>query len=236
MRLDKYCTQFVDSRTKAQDLIKNGNVSVNGKIIKKASFQIEESDDIKINQEEESYVSRAAYKLLAAVGAFDIQLKDKVVLDIGASTGGFTDVCIRFGASKVYALDVGHLQLNPTLDKNEHVVKMEGRNARYLEKDWFDSRIDFICMDVSFISAKTILDRVFEVLSVDEMVILIKPQFECGPTNLNKQGVLKDKKLAKKIIENYKKYFLQQYPHVDVIPSPIKGRTGNQEFVVYARK
>ncbi len=236
MRLDKYCTQFMDSRAKAQDAIKNGRVRVNQKVIKKASFTITEEDTIEIEKDMDDYVSRAAYKLLAAIEEYAIDLKDFVVLDIGASTGGFTDVCIRHGAKKVYALDVGHLQLAPRLEKDPRVVKMEGRNARYLEKEWFDETIDFVCMDVSFIQAKTILDRVFEVFDLSSMVILIKPQFECGPTHLNKQGILKDKKLAKKILENYRRYFLQHYPKVDIIESPIQGRGGNQEYVVYARK
>ncbi len=236
MRLDKYCTQFMDSRVKAQDAIKNGRVSVNGKVIKKASFAIEKQDKIEIEKDIDDYVSRAAYKLLGAIETFSISLKNLVVLDIGASTGGFTDVCLRQDAKKVYALDVGHLQLSSRLEKDGRVIKMEGRNARYLEKEWFDETIDFICMDVSFIQAKTILDRVFEVLDISSMVILIKPQFECGPSYLNKQGILKDKKIAKKIVENYRKYFYQHYPKVDIIESPIQGRGGNQEYVVYARK
>ena len=236
MRLDKYCSQFMDSRAKAQDAIKNGRVRVNQKVIKKASFSICEQDQVEIEKDLDDYVSRAAYKLLAAIEKYSISLKDLVVLDIGASTGGFTDVCLRKEAKKVYALDVGHLQLASRLEKDCRVIKMEGRNARYLEKEWFDEKIDFVCMDVSFIQAKTILDRVFEVLDLSSMVILIKPQFECGPSYLNKQGILKDKKVAKKIVEDYRRYFLQHYPKVDLIESPIQGRGGNQEYVVYARK
>lgn len=226
----------MDSRAKAQDAIKNGRVSVNGKVIKKVSFAIDDEDQVEIKKDVDDYVSRAAYKLLAAIDCYSISLKDFVVLDIGASTGGFTDVCLRQDARKVYALDVGHLQLSRRLEKDNRVIKMEGRNARYLEKEWFDEAIDFICMDVSFIQAKTILDRVFEVLDVSSMVILIKPQFECGPSYLNKQGILKDKKIAKKIVENYRKYFSSHYSKVDIIESPIQGRGGNQEYVVYARK
>lgn len=234
-RLDKYCSSLCESRTKAQDLIKKGNVKVNGVVIKKASTLLEPEDRVEIVQDD-PYVSRAAYKLLGAVENYAINLKEKTVLDVGASTGGFTDVCLQHGAKKVYALDVGHLQLAKRLDQDSRVIKMEGRNARYMEADWFDTKIDFLCMDVSFIQAKTILDRVFEVLTIDSMVILIKPQFECGPSFLNKQGILKDKKLAKKIVDQYVQYLLVHYPKVDWMPSPIQGRQGNQEFVLYARK
>ena len=125
-RLDKYCSSLCESRTKAQDLIKKGNVKVNGVVIKKASTLLEPEDRVEIVQDD-PYVSRAAYKLLGAVESYAINLKEKTVLDVGASTGGFTDVCLQHGAKKVYALDVGHLQLAKRLDQDSRVIKMEGR-------------------------------------------------------------------------------------------------------------
>ena len=236
MRLDVACIEKLETRTKAQDAIKAGRVSVNGKVITKSSFQVNEEDAIEIASIENDFVSRGGHKLLGAIESFHIDLKDKVVLDIGASTGGFTDVCLRYGAKKVYALDVGHLQLHPSLDKNSKVVKMEGHNAREIIPEWFDEKIDFMCMDVSFISCKTILEHVFSVMNVDTIAILVKPQFECGPQYLNKHGILKNKKLSKDIIESVKSFVFQYYENVNYMESIITGRGGNQEYMLYATK
>ncbi|MBQ0065305.1 MAG: TlyA family RNA methyltransferase [Firmicutes bacterium] len=234
VRLDKACSDLLKTRAKAQDAIKEGRVSVNGKVISKPSFLIEENDEIKIEEKEDDFVSRAGHKLKAAIDTFHISVENQTVLDIGASTGGFSDVCLRHGAKKVYALDVGHLQLAKELDEDSRIVKMEGYNAKELDPADFDP-LDFICMDVSFISCKTILERIFEVLPVAHLAILVKPQFECGPKALNKQGVLKDKKLQQKIVEDVKNYVFSKYKTVKVIPSPIVGRSGNQEYILYAK-
>ncbi|MDO4465872.1 MAG: TlyA family RNA methyltransferase [Bacillota bacterium] len=234
IRLDVYCSDHLKTRAKAQDAIKEGRVTVNGKVITKPSFQIDESNEIQIAEKEDDFVSRAGHKLKAAIDTFQIKLAGQTVLDIGASTGGFSDVCLRQGAKKVYALDVGHLQLAKELDEDSRIVKMEGYNAKELNPDDFES-VDFICMDVSFISCKTILDRVFQVMPVSHLAILVKPQFECGPKALNKQGVLKDKKLQQKIVEDVKNFVFSKYKTVKVIPSPIVGRSGNQEFILYAK-
>lgn len=236
MRLDKVCAIELGSRTKAQDHIKKGLVEVNGKVIQKSSYLVSELDSVVIKNDGYEFVSRAAYKLLGAMDTFSIDLNDQVVLDIGASTGGFTDVCLRHDAKKVYALDVGHLQLDPTLAMDPRVIKMEGKNARELKADWFDEPIDFICMDVSFISCQTILEHVFKEMIPKHLVVLVKPQFECGPQALNKHGVLKNEKLALQIV-NKKQAFLQiYYQQVHVMKSPIQGRSGNQEYVIYAQE
>lgn len=234
-RLDVVCKEKLKTRAKAQDAIKEGRVSVNGKVILKNSFLVDDEDLIEIQEDENQYVSRAAHKLEVVFKEFHVDITNQIVLDIGASTGGFTDVCLRHDAKKVYALDVGHLQLDEKLDKDKRVIKMEGRNAKEIETNWFDDSIDFICMDVSFISCKTILKRIFNVLPVAHMVVLIKPQFECGPTYLNKQGVLKDKKIQKKIVDDVTNYVSTKYKKIKVIPSPITGRSGNQEYVLYAK-
>lgn len=233
IRLDKYCVKELKTRTKAQDQIKAGHVTVNGRIVKKPSFLVKSDDHIVIDTNE-TYVSRGAYKLLTAIEHWHIDLKNQIVLDIGASTGGFTEVCLKNGAKKVYALDVGHLQLSSKLDKNPKVVKMEGRNARHIKASWFDDKIDFICMDVSFISCKTILKAVFSECKVSSLVVLIKPQFECGPDALNHKGVLKDPKKAQEIVESIQSYVHLYYDFTDVVKAGIKGRNGNQEYVLYA--
>ena len=185
IRLDKALLNQISSRAKAQDMIKEGKISVNGKVITKASFLVEDE-----------FVSRGAFKLKGCLDTYNVNIQNQVVLDIGASTGGFTDVCLRYGAKKVYALDVGHLQLAKELDQDCRVIKMEGHNAREIVPEWFDESIDFMCMDVSFISCKTILEHVLRVLSIRHIAILVKPQFECGPTALNKHGVLKNSNLT----------------------------------------
>lgn len=235
-RLDQSCIEYFSTRAKAQDAIKAGRVKVNKKTITKCSYLVNEEDEIEIEKKEVEFVSRAYEKLDTALKTFLIDLKDKVVLDIGASTGGFTQACLQAKARKVYALDVGHLQLDPILDQDQRVVKMEGCNAREIEADWFDEPIDFICMDVSFISAKTILDHVFSVLDVEKLVVLVKPQFECGPQALNKKGVLKNPNIRKKILEDMDQYFRQFYERVDWIDSPIKGRSGNLEALAYLHR
>ena len=179
-------------------------------------------------------MSRAGIKLKDAMEYFHIDIFNQTVLDIGASTGGFTDVCIRHHAKKVYALDVGHLQLDKTLEDNPRVIKMEGFNARNITKDTFAEAIDFVCMDVSFISCKTILEVIFDTVQPTHMVILIKPQFECGPQFLNKHGVLKNQKIINHVLEDVKNFISVKYKNVNIIPSSIKGRSGNQEYLCYA--
>lgn len=233
-RLDKACLEFISTRAKAQDAIKENRVLVNGKVISKASYLVCEQDEIKVLSSEDDFVSRAGIKLKDAMEYFHIDIFNQTVLDIGASTGGFTDVCIRHHAKKVYALDVGHLQLDKTLEQNPRVIKMEGFNARNITKDTFAEAIDFVCMDVSFISCKTILEVIFDTVQPTHMVILIKPQFECGPQFLNKNGVLKNQKVINHVLEDVKNFISVKYINVNIIPSSIKGRSGNQEYLCYA--
>lgn len=234
MRLDQYCTQLCGTRSKSKDAIKQGWVSVNGTIIKKPSYIVQECDSVVLEHKEE-YVSRAAYKLLGAFDTFPIDINDQVVLDIGASTGGFTQVCLDKGAKKVYALDVGHSQLDASLSQREDVVVMEKRNARECEPSWFKDPIDFICMDVSFISCKTILKQIFSKLDVQHMVILIKPQFEVGPQYV-RNGIVTSQKKVNEVLEDIISYTKEYYPYVTIAPSQKKGRKGNQEYTMYATK
>lgn len=235
MRLDKKLAENLPSRSKAADLIKNQRVLVNGKTITKPGFEVGEEDEIEI-LEALDFVSRAGHKLEGAFQAFSFSVKDQVVLDIGASTGGFTECCLNHGAKKVYALDVGHLQLADSLKKDDRVVEMEGRNARELKKDWFEDDIDFICMDVSFISSELILEPVFSQILPQHLAILVKPQFELDPSRLNKNGIVKNEKDRLKAIEKVENFIRKYYKEVKLIDSPIKGRQGNQEAILYARE
>lgn len=236
IRLDKKIADKFPTRSKAGDAIRNGNVIVEGKVQKKPGFLVEEDAVIEILNQENEFVSRAAGKLLGAFEEFDFHIENENVLDIGASTGGFTQVCLQKGARKVYALDVGHLQLAKELDEDPRVVKMEDTNARYITKDMFEDPIDFICMDTSFISAKTILDPVLKELDPKHLAVLIKPQFECGPQFLNKNGILRNEKVRERILQDYLAYFKKSYPYVRWMDSKVAGRKGNQEFVLYASK
>ena len=231
MRLDKYLVEngLVESRAKAQDLIKEGNVLINDKIIKKDSYNVLDTDNVKL-LEVESYVSRGAYKLIEALNNFNIDVNNKVVLDVGASTGGFTDVLIKRGALKVYALDVGEAQLHPSLINNSKVINMEKTNI--LSKTFADFKdISLITIDVSFVSLKNILPHLFTFNT--PIIALFKPQFEVGKIHM-KNGVLKDEKTHKKLIKEFID-FVSINNHIvkDYTVSPILGRDGNKEYLFY---
>ncbi len=235
MRLDQAAAKLENlSRTRAQDAIKEGRVYVNGMQIFKSSYEVDTNDTIEVRKKENDYVSRAGGKLAAAIDAFDISVQGQTVLDIGASTGGFTQVCLEHCASKVYALDVGHLQLAPLLKNDPRVCEMEGVNARSITKEMFDPLPEFICMDVSFISAITVLESVFSQFVPAHCAILVKPQFECGPKALNKKGVIRHPRYEKEALEKVSAFLKGYYRRVRSIPSPVVGRSGNQEYIIYA--
>lgn len=234
MRLDQYLSQELQSRTRAQDAIEAGRIRVNGKVIKKAAFPVSDADEIVIEEAKQDFVSRAGGKLEGAVEEFGIQLENQTVLDVGASTGGFTQCCLQHGAKKVYALDVGTLQLSDALRSDERVISMENTNAREISADWFADPIDFVCMDVSFISSLTLLEPLLACMHPKHMVILVKPQFECGKQALNKKGIVKNEKDALAALEKVRTFLKTFYPRVCAMPSPVVGRKGNQEYLLYA--
>ncbi len=239
MRLDKFLcdNRYFESRQKAIDCIKNGFLSVNGKIVTKPAFDVSDQDQVEV-LDRMKYVSRAGEKLDFAITAYQIDLKDKVVLDIGASTGGFTDCCLQHEAKKVYAIDVGTNQLADRLRKDKRVIVRENTNARYLSKKDFDDEIDFICMDVSFISCTLILPVISSLLnSGKESVILVKPQFEVGSGYLDKHGVVKDEKRVKQILYDINSLLNEiQLVKLRCEQSPITGRNGNREYLLYIKK
>lgn len=221
---------------KAQWLIRSGHVLVNNSIIDKPSRLIEIDTDIKI-KEKPPYVSRGGLKLAAAIKEFGILVKDKIALDLGCSTGGFTDCLLQNGASKVYAVDVGYGQLALPLRNNPRVVLMEKTNARYLKPSQFTPPPSIVTIDVSFISLEKILPVVTNLVQFgSEVIALIKPQFEAGPKYV-KKGVVKDPTVHNQVIEKIKD--LAQKNNLQpqgITPSPILGPKGNKEFLLYIKK
>lgn len=234
MRLDKLLAEQLGSRARAQDAIKAGRVQVKNRTVTKASLDVADPEEVTVLPAAQDFVSRAGAKLKKAVDECGIRLENQVVLDIGASTGGFTDVCLQEGARKVYALDVGHLQLAERLDHDPRVVKMEGFNAKNLKASDLAETPDFLCMDVSFISAVSVLDPVLRQLPVRYLAVLVKPQFECGPAALNKHGVLRDDRIRSRIIQDMKSWLLQHFANVRIVDDILPGRSGNREAMLYA--
>lgn len=228
---------FAKSRTHAAELIKSG-VLVCGKRISKPSYDI--SADISDNDitiiEPSKYVSRGGLKLEAALVVFEIDAKGVTALDIGASTGGFTDCLLKHGAEKVYAVDVGHGQLDPSLLSDRRVINLEGINARNLtEKEIGRANFALAVSDVSFISQSLIYDSVYGMLGDQgTFVSLIKPQFECGKKNLSSGGICRDKKIHIKVMsELFKKAESAGLFPKKLTVSPIEGGDGNTEYLAY---
>ena len=233
MRIDQYLVEhgYVTTRSKAQDAIKAQRVSVNQHIITKNSFQVKDEDDVQVASSQLSFVSRAGFKLYDVIEDFQLNLKDRICMDVGASTGGFSDVCLREGAKLVYALDVGSDQLDPALRNDPRIINMEHTNCRYLTKDMFDQIPTFACMDVSFISIKLILPAIKEVMDDVELVALVKPQFEAGKEHIGKHGIVKDKKIHVQVLKDMISYVQEVGLYVHHLQSSsILGRDGNKEI------
>lgn len=235
MRADKYFAEKYGSRTKAAEAIEKGLVLINGKPIK-AKTEIHEADMISFIEAEESFVSNGGYKLDRAIKTFAFDCKGKVFVDIGASTGGFTDCLLQNGAKKVYAVDVGESLLHESLLCRTEIVQMENTNARYLKKTDFPEVIDGVVTDVSFISLRLIFPVIREILAEEgTAIVLIKPQFECENKHIGKSGIVSPSAHAG-IVEKVMKDMLDcgLYPH-GIVNAPIrKGK--NIEYVVYIKK
>ena len=235
-RLDKLLHEknLAESREKAKALIMAGKVLVNKVKIDKPGTMIEEKDDIEIIGEKLPYVSRGGFKLEKAIASFPITLAGKIVLDVGASTGGFTDCALQNGADRVYAVDVGYGQLDWKLRQDERVVSMERTNARYLDKESFPEKIDFVTIDVAFISLTRILPAVRNILEEGDVIALIKPQFEAGREKVGKKGVVRDKKVHQEVIEKIIDFSIEEGFSVKGLTfSPIKGPEGNIEYLIW---
>lgn len=225
------------SRNKVQTYIEEGKVRVAGTVVTKPSFLLDDEAEVELRLEGDEYVSRAGRKLEFAVQEYGIELGAKICLDLGASTGGFTEVLLRRGAAKVYALDVGSMQLSPALREDARVVVMENRNARYVDSSDFEDEIDFISCDLSFISLKLVIPAIRSSLrSGGEAIVLIKPQFEVGSKKLTKKGLVKDERAALKVLDEMDFEFRQEgFTVLGCLPSPIKGVSGNQEYLMFVR-
>lgn len=232
-RADKVLTDLnlVASRSQAKSLIEKGDVLVNGKVIKKAGEQIESTDKIEINAP--LFVGRGAFKLEKALEVFKIDVDQKVVLDVGASTGGFTEILLMKGASKVYAIDVGHDQLARKLREDERVINLEGTNIRDLHE--LPELADGAVMDLSFISITKVLENVKKLLKPGSFLMaLVKPQFEAGVERLPKDGVVKDENIRQQILNEVIQFAVHNgWIHQETSESPIEGKTGNREYLVH---
>ncbi len=232
-RADKILAELklVASRSQAKSLIEKGDVYVNGQQLKKTSELIDITDQIEIKAP--LFVGRGAFKLEKALEEFKFEVKDKVFLDVGASTGGFTEVLLEYGASKIYAIDVGHDQLAAKLRQEPRVVNLEGTNIRELKT--LPELADGAVMDLSFISITKVLEQVKNLLKTGSpLMALVKPQFEAGLERLPKDGVVKDEKVRAQILSEVVGFATDHgWEHVRTIPSPIQGKTGNVEFLVY---
>lgn len=226
------------SREKARAAIMEGRIQVDGKVIDKAGTNVDVEAQIVKTGKEHPYVSRGGLKLEKAIKFFKINLNNKVVLDVGASTGGFTHCVLLNGASKVFAVDVGYGQLAWELRQDPRVVSLERFNVRYLTPDKLGQLVDISTIDVSFISLKKVLPAVISCLKTDgEIIALIKPQFEAGKDKIGKKGVVRDpevhKDVVNSIITDCQKFKL--YP-AGLTYSPIKGPEGNIEYLIWLKK
>lgn len=226
------------SREKAKAVIMEGSVYVNGQKEDKAGSMFEENVQVEVRGKTLKYVSRGGLKLEKAVKQFGLSFADKICMDIGASTGGFTDCMLQNGAKKVYAVDVGYGQFAWTLRNDPRVVCMEKTNIRYVTPKDIDDVLDFASVDVSFISLTKVLGPAKELLADNgEMVCLIKPQFEAGREKVGKKGVVRDKKVHLQVMERVTDFARQAGFHIlDLEFSPVKGPEGNIEYLMYIRK
>jgi len=237
-RLDVALTErgLVESRSKAQALIMARRVTVNARLVDKPGTAIEAEDDLRIVELDHPWVGRGGIKLAHALQEFGISVAGKTCLDIGASTGGFTDVMLKSGAARVYAVDVGYGQIDSSLRNDPRVVNRERVNARYLTGDDFDEPIHFVTIDVSFIPLKLILPPVAGILSAGgELVALIKPQFEVGKADVGKGGIVRDVAKREAAVVAVRATLESLGFIVEgVIESPIKGAEGNVEYLAHA--
>ncbi|MGA8810211.1 MAG: TlyA family RNA methyltransferase [Thermoanaerobaculia bacterium] len=223
-----------ETRSKAQSLIMARRILVNGQHVDKAGANVADDDELRIEELEHPWVGRGGMKLAHALREFGISVEGKTCADIGASTGGFTDVMLKNGAKKVYAIDVGYGQIDVSLRNDPRVVNREKVNARYLTATDFDDVVEFVSIDVSFIPLKLILPAVATFLR-GELVALIKPQFEVGKADVGKGGIVRDETKRAAAVDAVATFAREIGFEVrGVIESPVKGAEGNVEYLMYA--
>lgn len=239
MRLDKFLFEnnFYSSRNKAFEAIARGEVFVNGKAVTKPSSDVTENDDIKISSENKPYVSLGGYKLACAVEKFSPEIDGKVFIDVGASTGGFTDCLLRNGAKKVYCVDVGEGLLDKSITADPKVVVMDNTNARFLTEKDFDEKADGIVVDCSFISLEYIIPPLPSLLNESGYILaLIKPQFETGGKTHMKHGVLRDDKERYRILEKIYSTIISYGLKFRGLCLATKDDKKNKEYIAYISK
>lgn len=245
VRLDKLLFErgMTVSRERAQALILAGKVLVNGQKVEKAGAGVENDAEIRLLGEDLKYVSRGGLKLEKALEHWHIDVTGKVCLDVGASTGGFTDCLLQHGASRVIAVDTGHGQIDFRLRQDARVRLLERTNARYLTREQVGEVVSFITMDVSFISATLVLPAVIAAALPElpserqgrQVVVLVKPQFEVGKDQVGKGGIVRDEAAQRGAVEKVRQTLMAQgCSRTDVIESPILGAEGNREFLLDA--
>ena len=235
MRADKFFATRYGSRTKSAEAIERGWVLVNGKTIRPKD-EVSETDIITFAETGDKFVSMGGYKLARALSEFHVDVSDKIWVDLGASTGGFTDCLLQNGAKRVYAVDVGESLLDERLQGDNRVIVMDNTNARYLTRQAFDEPIDGVVADVSFISLRLIFPVIAEILDENGYAVtLIKPQFECDGKTMGKSGIVRPslhREIVKKVLDYAEMAGL--FP-VDIVNAPVrKGK--NVEYVVYLSK
>lgn len=239
-RIDQLLVELniCETREKAKRNIMAGNVSADNQIINKPGTLVDDSCDIKLKKEEIPYVSRGGLKLQKALEEFEIDLTGKTCIDIGASTGGFTDCMLQHGALKVYSVDVGYGQLDWKLRNDPRVVCMERTNIRYADENLFPDLISFASIDVSFISLRLVLPVAAKIIEESsDIIALIKPQFEAGREEVKKHGVVKDEKVHIRVIKEIISYAIEnQLELQDLSFSPVTGPKGNIEFLAHFKK
>ncbi len=239
MRIDLYLAEsgLVKSRERAKSLIKSGQITVNGAVVSKPSYDVTDGAEVAVIGEQLKYVGRGGLKLEKALSFFGIDLSDRVCVDIGASTGGFTDCMLQNGAKLVYAVDVGHDQLDEQLASDSRVRNMERTNIKSLTLQDFDPVPSFISTDVSFVSLKQILPKIKEFLPEDgEAAVLIKPQFEAGKASIGKNGIVKDRKVHERVLADIVAFcFSEKLEVIELTYSPISGGDGNIEYLAYLK-
>ena len=228
---------LAESRSKAQAMIMAGQIRVDGKKITKSGTIIDPESEILVSNLHSEWVSRGANKIIHAINFFEINIQDYICLDIGSSTGGFTEVLLKKNAKKIYSVDVGTNQLHEKLKKNKIVINLEKINARYITKDIISELIELLVCDVSFISLKKVILPCLELLKNKSIIIvLIKPQFE-SKKNETKKGVVKNSDIHIRICDEIKTWFECECncEVLNIIESPIKGPKGNTEFLITAK-
>ena len=239
-RIDILLTEknFFESRAKSQAMVMSGKILVNGVKIEKSGTLVDVESKIEIIGENLPYVSRGGLKLEKALKVFELNLRGKICVDIGASTGGFTDCMLQNGAEKVYSIDVGYGQLAWKLRNDERVKNMERTNIRNVTRADFEDNLDFASIDVAFISLEKVLPVAKEILKDDgEIVALIKPQFEAGRDKVGKKGVVRDKKVHEEVLEKILNFSMNLGLKICGLDySPIKGPEGNIEYLSYFSK